>query len=137
MEKIKCQRCLREYDSKDIILSIKNGTSVDFFCKDCNTLFGTCKTCKHNFEQCNFFSNNDPTEKFIVVQNTQRQGGLVITQQREIPNPERIRKFCLDGKCQCCNEQDKEHPFCSHFSINQGCLNYTEMIYPTIEENVL
>ena len=133
MEKIKCQRCLRECDLKDIILSIKNGTSIDFFCKDCNALFGTCKTCK-NGGICGFFNDPDPMPKFIIIQQkTQHENGYSIV-QRQVPNTERLRKFCF-GKCPCINETDPKDPYCCKFTEYTTCPNYCEQEYPKIVED--
>lgn len=66
-----CQRCGRKIDNLQVV-TYSSDRGINIFCRECALLFGTCKTCKHNFEQCNFFNNKDPSEKFIVVQETHR-----------------------------------------------------------------
>jgi hypothetical protein len=125
---IKCERCGREFEDKNIIVSVKNGCDISFFCHECNSLFGHCQTCKKN-EGCGFFNNPDPTPKFVIIQQKiQRPNGYSVI-QRQIPNPARLHKFCLNGQCVCCNEDNPEDPYCCRATDYATCKNYEERDY--------
>lgn len=134
MEKTKCARCGKEYETKTMVIRVKNDEEINLFCKDCSNLFGTCGTCKNKVE-CGFFNNPDPLPRFITIQQkTEHANGYIIT-QRQVPNTERLRKYCLDGKCPCCNEADPKDPFCCKFTEYTTCANYDEVNYGKIVED--
>lgn len=123
---IKCENCGREFEDKNIIVSVKNGCDISFYCKQCNALFGHCPMCE-NYANCGFFEDPDPMPKFIMIQRKQQnEAGATIIMQCEVPNTERLHKFCLGGKCKCCNEDDASRPFCCRFTQYQTCRNYIE-----------
>lgn len=128
MEMIQCVRCGSKRAIKDMIISVKNGERISLFCKSCYSLLGHCPTCK-NKRECGFFEDSNPLPQFVIVQQMQqRENGYVIT-QRQVPNTERLREFCLDGKCICCYEQDPKNPMCCRFTDEQTCGNYIEEEY--------
>lgn len=127
-----CENCGKTVEPNRVVFSLKNGGGISTYCTDCSSLFGTCHTCK-NRKGCGFFNDPDPMPKYIVIQQkTQHTNGYSIV-QRQVPNTERLRKFCLDGKCVCCDETDPKDPFCSRFYTT--CINYCEEDDEKIVEN--
>ena len=121
-----CENCGKPLnDNTDVIISVKNGESINIFCKECNKAFGHCPMCQHNVP-CGFFNDPDPTPQFVMVARQMRQGNTTFVEQRQVPNAERIKKFCLDGKCKCYNGDD-EHPLCCRVGGCATCTNYTEV----------
>ena len=122
---IKCENCERDFDTKDIIVSVKNGCDISFYCRECIVHAGHCPMCV-NVKDCGFFNDPDPTPKFVTIQRkVQHPNGYSIIQQ-QVPNTARLRKFCLDGQCKCCNEENPEDPFCYRFTEHKTCNNYIE-----------
>lgn len=106
----------------------------NIFCTQCFQLFGHCHTCV-NLDKCGFFGNvSDPLPQQIQVQQTQRTPTGVVTTIKQTPNPERIKKYCTEGKCACCNETDQDHPFCCRFTGFGTCENYQENTYEIINQ---
>ena len=122
---IKCENCKREFENKDIIITVKNGCDLFFYCRECNSQLGHCPACLRRHE-CGFFNDPDPLPKFIVIQKKQQHANGYTIIQQQVPNTERLRKFCLDGKCKCCNEIDPKDPFCCRFTVDKTCGNYLE-----------
>ena len=121
-----CENCGKPLDNNtDVVISVKNGECIHIFCKECNQAFGHCPMCQHN-TPCAFFNDPAPSPQFVMKtrQNRTPQGVQII--QRQVPNEERIRKFCLDGKCKCYNGDD-EHPLCCRIGGCATCTNYTEL----------
>ena len=54
-----------------------------------------------------------------------RQGNATFIEQKQVPNGDRIKKFCLDGKCKCAID-DPEHPLCCRHGGYATCTNYCE-----------
>ena len=117
-----CIRCGRTVESKDVVISESHGAN-SIFCKNCAAAFGHCAMCT-NCATCEFQENPDPMPQFVVVARQIRQGNATFVEQRQVPNPERIKKFCLDGKCVCCSD-DLEHPVCCRH-VYTTCTNYCE-----------
>lgn len=125
MEKIKCDRCGAEWPTKQMIISVKNGESINLFCPKCSKFFGQCPFCEH-YPQCGFQDDPDPIPQFVIATIKQQTPQGVAIMQKQVPNTERLRKFCLDGKCICCNEEDPKDPFCCRFTGFGICANYKE-----------
>lgn len=121
-----CENCGKSLNENiDVIVSIKENDVVNIFCKQCATAFGHCPMCQHNTE-CGFFHDLDPMPQFRTVSRTMRQGNATFVEQRQVPNAERIKKFCIDGKCKCFLD-DPEHPLCCRFGGCATCTNYCEL----------
>lgn len=118
-----CGKSLR--GSLDVVLSIVKDQEVITVCKECNKNYGHCPMCQHNIE-CGFFQDPDPMPQFKVVARTIRQGNATFVEQKQIPNADRIKKFCIDGKCKCFLD-DPEHPLCCRFGGCTTCTNYCEL----------
>lgn len=127
MNKCFCDRCGEEAELKDLIISVKNTETINLFCRKCSSLFDTCHFCEH-FTQCGFESDPDPLPQFVMIQQRQQtpMGQSII--QYQVPNTERLRKFCLGGKCACCNEEDPKDPFCCRHAGTFTCNNFKEHI---------
>lgn len=125
MEKIKCAHCGKEItDVNDITLFIKENDAIELFCRQCNALFGTCGMCQHTY--CGFVDDPDPMPQFKMVARQMRQGNAVFVEQRQVPNAERIKKFCIDADCKCFNKY-LEHPLCCRHGGYATCTNYCEV----------
>jgi hypothetical protein len=81
--------------------------------------------CQHNVP-CGFFNDPDPMPQMKVVARQTRQGNATFIEQKQIPNGDRIKKFCIDGSCPCYNG-DAESPLCCRFGGYTTCTNYYEM----------
>lgn len=119
-----CENCGKQCETKDVIISVKNGSEISFFCRECNKNFGHCPMCQHN-TPCGFFSDPDPMPQFVMVARQMRQGNATFVEQKQIPNPDRVKKFCTDGKCKCFLD-DPEHPLCCRHGGYATCTNYCE-----------
>lgn len=119
-----CENCGKPLENNNTVVDIKEDGSVHLFCRNCATLFGTCAMCVHTY--CGFFNDPDPMPQFVMVARQIRQGNATFVEQRQVPNEERVRKFCLDGKCKCYNDDD-EHPLCCRHGSCAICTNYTEL----------
>lgn len=104
----------------------RNGATVidngKFFCSECVKLFNTCATCIHS-KKCDFESNPAPIPKVVAKRLRQETQMGYMEQIQHIPNPQRIKAFCLEGQCVCCDH--KENPHCMRqFGL---CENYKEI----------
>lgn len=92
----------------------QNGAKVlsdgKFFCDKCASKFGTCEMCIHG-RSCEFFTNSAPIPQFVMQKIRQQTPHGYMEQIREVPNPERIKAFCLD-KCICCKTCEDEKVRC-------------------------
>ena len=123
---MKCINCGREpLASTDIVVCVNEKNETLVFCKKCESLFGTCAMCQHNVP-CGFFNDPDPMPQTIVVARRIQQGNATFIQQQQIPNKERIKKFCINTKCPCYNG-DEEHPLCCRVGGCTTCTNYCEL----------
>ena len=118
-----CENCGKLLENNNTIVDIKEDDTTHFFCHNCGTLFGTCAMCGHTY--CGFFNDPDPTPPFKMVARQIRQGNATFIEQKQVPNAERIKKFCLNGKCKCAID-DPEHPLCCRYGENATCTNYCE-----------
>ena len=121
-----CENCGKLIeDVKDLIVSVKNTESINIVCRECAKGFGHCPMCQHN-TPCGFFNDPDPMPQFIMRtwRNETPQGVQIV--QRQVPNTERIKKFCTDGKCKCFLN-DPEHPLCCRIGGCATCTNYCEL----------
>lgn len=132
MKKNKCAHCGFEWETQQMIVSIEEDEAV-LFCPKCAQLFGQCPFCEHS-SACGFQNDPDPMPQFVVVARRIQQGGATFVEQRQIPNPERIKKFCTNGKCKCFLD-DLEHPLCCRFGGCATCTNYCEKKYEKFVEN--
>lgn len=119
-----CENCGKLLNNADVIISFKNGESVNIFCKECSKTFGHCPMCQYNIP-CGFLNDPDPMPQFIMK--TWQRNTPIGTQviQKQIPNAERVKKFCIEGKCKCYNESD-DRPLCCRIGGYATCTNYTE-----------
>ena len=122
---MKCVNCgktpLANQDT--VVVTQDNGTHI--FCRECSAHLGTCVMCQHNIH-CAFFNDPDPMPKMKVVAQQTRQGNATFIEQKQIPNGDRIKKFCIDGNCPCYNG-DAENPICCRFGGYATCTNYCEI----------
>lgn len=119
-----CENCGHIIEGRQVNISMSADEKAHFFCADCIKMFGTCHMCAHN-KPCGFFNDPDPTPQFKMVARQIRQGNATFIEQKQVPNAERIKKFCLDGKCKCAID-DPEHPLCCRHGGHATCTNYCE-----------
>ena len=118
-----CENCGKFLKNNDTVVSTKEDGTAHLFCRNCATLFGTCVMCAHT--NCGFFKDPDPMPQFKVIARQMRQGNATFVEQKQVPNPDRIKKFCTDGKCKCFLD-DAEHPLCCRHGGYTTCTNYCE-----------
>lgn len=80
----------------------------NFFCERCANLFGTCAMCA-NSQKCSFNDNPAPIPKIVTQRLRQETEMGVMEQIIQVPNPQRIKAFCLEEKCICCDHADRPH----------------------------
>lgn len=105
----------------------RNGAKIlgngKFFCDKCASKFGTCEMCIHG-RSCEFFTNPAPIPQVVMQKIRQQTPHGYMEQIQEVPNPERIKAFCLD-KCICCRTCEDEKVRClRQFGT---CENYKEI----------
>ena len=123
---MKCENCGREpLANTDTVISPLDEGGARILCKNCFAHLGTCFMCQHA-TYCGFHEDPDPMPQFKVIARQMRQGNATFVEHRQVPNADRIRKFCLDGKCKCYNGDD-EHPLCCRFGGCATCTNYCEV----------
>ena len=123
---MKCINCGREpLASTDMVVCVNEKNETLIFCKKCEAHFGTCHMCQHNVP-CAFFNDPDPMPQMKIVARQIRQGNATFIEQKQIPNGDRIKKFCIDGNCPCYNG-DAENPLCCRFGGCTTCTNYCEI----------
>lgn len=121
-----CENCGKSINvNTDMVVTIQDENTTRIFCKQCGLAFGHCPMCQHNIA-CDFFNNPDPMPQFVVVARQMRQGNATFIEQKQIPNAERIKKFCIEGKCPCYNG-DEENPLCCRHGGCATCTNYCEL----------
>ena len=120
---MRCEECGRELAPKAAIIRIQNDTDLHFFCAECHQLFGHCHMCDHRL-RCEFKENPDPMPATRVVRKEQRTPFGVSIMQTEIPNSERIKKFCTE--CTCFGGLEEETPYCGRYTGYATCTNYCE-----------
>lgn len=118
-----CENCGKPLENNNVVADTKEDNSVHLFCPNCATLFGTCAMCAHTY--CGFFNDPDPMPQFKVITRQMQQGNATFIEERQIPNPERVKKFCIDSKCKCFLD-DPEHPLCCRHGGYTTCTNYCE-----------
>lgn len=118
-----CENCGKPLESNNTAVDTKENGSIHLFCRNCSSLFGTCAMCAHTY--CGFFNDPDPMPQFKVIARQIRQGNATFIEQKQVPNSERIKKFCTDGKCKCFLD-DAEHPLCCRHGGYTTCTNYCE-----------
>lgn len=120
-----CDKCGVTWPDNQLVIFVRDEGRINLFCPKCAMFSGQCPMCEH-YPQCGFKEDPDPMPQFVMVQQVQEvPGGHSIIQQ-QVPNTERLRKFCLDGKCVCCNEDDPKDPFCCRYTGFGTCRNYKE-----------
>ena len=127
-----CENCGRPLENINAVASTKEDGSVHLFCRNCATLFGTCAMCAHTY--CGFFNDPDPMPQFKVITRQMRQGNATFIEQVQVPNGDRIKKFCLEGKCKCAID-DPEHPLCCRHGGYTTCTNYCEKEKPNFVQD--
>lgn len=120
-----CENCGRSLEGAKAVISAKEDR-VQVFCINCASLFGTCAMCANT--QCGFANDPDPMPQFKLIARKFQQGGATFIQRMEVPNSERIKKFCIEGNCPCLME-DEESSFCGRASDIGICSNYKEKNY--------
>lgn len=121
-----CENCGRPLSvNTNTVVSVRDEGSARIFCKECSETFNQCPMCQHNIP-CGFFNDPNPMPQFKVVSRTIRQDNATFVEQRQVPNTDRIKKFCLDEKCKCYNGDD-EHPLCCRIGGCTTCTNYCEL----------
>ena len=118
--KMRCKRCGREGN----ILCPVGEDKVVVLCAECYQLLGHCPACKERY--CGFFNGPDPMPQFVMIERQHRQGNATFVEQRQVPNPARVKKFCVDEGCKCYNG-DEEHPLCCRHGGYTTCTNYNEV----------
>ena len=117
-----CENCGRSLEGAKAVISAKeDGAQV--FCMNCASLFGTCAMCANT--QCGFFNDPDPMPQFKVVARQIKQGNATFIEQKQVPNSDRIKKFCIEGKCKCLLD-DAERSLCCRHGGHATCANYYE-----------
>lgn len=129
-----CDRCGREFPLNQAIIEPKGTDELLILCKECNSLFGHCQTCL-NLGGCAFFDDPDPMPQFVIVTQRIQQGNTTFVQQRQVPNPERAKKFCQDAGCKCLHTFEDNTKLCCRYSPYTTCTNYTEQEYKKFIEN--
>lgn len=129
-----CDRCGREFPLNQAIIEPKGTDELLILCKECNSLFGHCQTCL-NLGGCAFFDDPDPMPQFVIVTQRIQQGNATFVQQRQVPNPERAKKFCQDAGCKCLHAFEDDTKLCCRYSPYTTCTNYTEQEYKKFVEN--
>lgn len=119
-----CENCGLPLENNNTVINTKEDGTIHLFCRNCATLFSSCKMCANTY--CGFFNDPDPMPQFKVVARQTRQGNATFIEQKQIANPDRVKKFCVDGKCKCFLN-DSEHPLCCRHSGCETCTNYTEL----------
>lgn len=129
-----CENCGKQCESNNIIVSVKNGCDISFYCRECNSLFGHCPMCS-NYGPCGFFDDPDPMPQFVIARREHRTPMGIQIIQCQIPNSERAKKFCVEGKCKCLHTFEDGAKLCCRFSPYTTCTNYTEQQYKKFVEN--
>ena len=119
-----CENCGKPLENNNMVASTKEDGSIHLFCRNCATLFGTCAMCAHTY--CGFFDDPDPMPQFKVVARQMQQGNATFIEQKQIPNPDRVKKFCIEAECKCLINTD-EQKLCCRIGGYTTCINYTEL----------
>ena len=120
-----CDRCGREFPLNQAIIEPKGTDGLLILCKECNSLFGHCQTCL-NLGGCAFFDDPDPMPQFVIARQEYRTPTGVQIIQRQIPTPERAKKFCQDAGCKCLHTFEDDTKLCCRYSPYTTCTNYCE-----------
>lgn len=92
-------------------------------CADCYNQYNTCLTCQFN-SKCEFETNVAPIPKTITQRMTQTNHFGVVEQIIHVPNPTRIKAFCIENECPCLKLGEDGKYRCMHqFRI---CEEYLE-----------
>lgn len=114
-----CKSCGIPVENVGIVISSEG----EVYCARCASMFGTCAMCAHTY--CGFFNDPDPMPQFKVIERKIRQGNAIFIEQIQVPNSDRIKKFCADGKCKCFLD-DAKYPLCCRHGGYATCTNYKE-----------
>ena len=126
MANLKCENCGRPLaDKTEVVIIPRDEGGPRIFCVHCYPAFGTCQTCKHR-DNCGFFQNPDSLPQFVMATKEERTPFGVTRQTRQMPNPARVRRFCIDNECKCFIN-DPEHPICCKHTDCKTCPNYDEI----------
>ena len=129
-----CDRCGKEIPFVQAVVEPKGTDDLLILCKECVSLFGHCQTCSF-LSGCAFFNDPDPMPQFVVVTQRIQQGNATFIQQRQVPNPERAKKFCQDAECKCLHTFEDDTKLCCRHSPYTTCTNYTEQEYKKFVED--
>lgn len=113
-EGTKCGVCGKSIPRANVLMQKNDGTWLEL-CEHCNTLVGTCYTCKSS--RCSF---QEDTSIPSLIQKTIRQGNVTAVTLEK--NLEKVDKHCKD-KCPCFSTEFG----CGRESITPGCANYNPM----------
>lgn len=106
----RCDLCKQTIPTNQSYVIIFN-TEAYSFCGNCYPKAYTCYTCV-NAPNCAF--SNDHSEP-QVVQQTVRQGGMIMTTQ--VKNPNLVEKHCVTCRCSHATQCLKE-------ALGQSCTNW-------------
>lgn len=120
---MKCENCGRPLEQTNMNIRIQNEESMHFFCQECANTFGHCHMCEHS-AHCEFHENPDSMPKTRIARKEQRTPFGISIMQTEIPNSERVKKFCTE--CKCFGGLEEETPYCGRYTGYATCTNYCE-----------
>ena len=129
-----CDRCGKEILLNQAVIEAKGTDELLILCKECTSLFGHCHTCI-NLGGCAFFDDPDPMPQFVIARQEFRTPTGVQIIQRQMPNPERAKKFCQDAECKCLHTFEDGTKLCCRHSPYTTCTNYAEQEYKKFVEN--
>lgn len=129
-----CDRCGKELPISQAVVEPKGTDGLLILCKECTSLFGHCHTCL-NLGKCAFFDDPDPMPQFVIARQEHRTPMGVQIIQRQVPNPERAKKFCQDAGCKCLHTFEDDTKLCCRHSPYTTCTNYTEQEYKKFVED--
>lgn len=118
-----CENCGLPLENNNIVIDTKEDGIAHLFCRKCAILFGTCLMCSYNY--CSFLNVPDPMPQFKIVARQVRQGSSTFIEEKQILNPDRVKKFCAEGKCKCFLD-NPEHSICYRHDGYTTCTNYHE-----------
>ena len=118
-----CENCGKILENNDTVVSTKEDGTTHLFCRNCAALFGTCAMCVHTY--CGFFNDPDPMSQFKVIMRQTRQGNATFVEQVQVPNSDRVKKFCVKCECKCLAGMPDE-PLCCRHGGYTTCTNYCE-----------
>lgn len=93
-------------------------------CPSCYDQYNTCLTCQFS-SGCEFETNAAPIPKTIVQRLTQTTQHGIIEQIIRVPNPTRVKAFCIENNCPCLKLGEDGKYRCMHQFL--VCEKYLEI----------